>query len=366
MELKIFNKELDFLTIIEDFTSFRWVRRYHRIGEFELHTPYTEEYARFLVHGNIIYKGDNEGGYIEKIEYTLDEQGKEQIKVLGRNLTGYLNRRINYDRTIFNGLTEVLMRELVVNNCIFPNEIERVIPFLKVASRKNFTDRIEYQNSYGNIAELLEAISNTSNYGYIINFNIYTKELIFNVYEGLDRSVEQSKNPVCVFSRDLENIINQTYYNSIDNYKNFALIGGSGEDESRRKTTVGTAKGIDRYEIFVDARDISDKETVNEEEVIMSDTKYIPILQERGKEKLSEYQLVKTLDSQINVNSNLTYKVDYDLGDIVTCLDKKWGLLLNVRITEIEEVYEQSGIQINVTFGNNVPTLIDKIKAYMR
>lgn len=366
----IFNINLEFLTIIDNFTSFRWVRRYHKIGEFELHIPYTEESAKYLIQGNVIYKGNNEGGFIEKIEYSLDEKGNEVIKALGRDLTAYLQRRINYDRVIFKGTSEVLMRELVSKNCIYPNELERVIPKLFLRTRSNIQDLVEYQNTYGNIAELCEQISLSNGIGYGIFFDTIKRELYFHVYKGKDRSVLQSINPATVFSRDMENIINQVYVNSVDNYKNFALIGGAGEDESRRKTTVGTAKGIERFEIFVDARDLSDKETITQGEeqveVIMDDTKYIPILQERGKEKLSEYQLVKTLESQINVNSNLIYKVDYDLGDIITCLDKKWGLLLNVRITEIEEVYEQNGMQINVTFGNNIPTLIDKIKANMR
>lgn len=370
MELKVFNKQLEFLTIIDNFTSFRWVRRYQKVGEFELHVAYTEDVAHYLIQENIIYKGDNEGGYITSIEYSLDEQGHEMIKVLGKDITNYLDRRINYNRIIFKGTSEVLMRTLVVDNCIYPVESERIIPLLKVGTRANIQDVVEYQNTYGNIRELCEQISASNEVGFKINIDIKTKEFIFNVYKGLDRSVMQNINPATVFSREMDNIMNQTFVYSIDNYHNFALIGGAGEDEERRKTTIGTSKGIERFELFVDARDLSDKEQVEDgettKEVIMDDVKYIPILQERGKEKLAEFQLVQTFDSKVNLKSNLTYKVDFDLGDKVTCLDKKWGLLLNVTITEITEVYEQNGMNINVVFGNNIPTLIDKIKANMR
>ena len=86
------------------------------------------------------------------------------------------------------------------------------------------------------------------------------------------------------------------------------------------------------------------------------------MLNDRGNNKLAETKEIQTFDSKINVTSNLVYKTDYDLGDIVTCTSKKWGITINSRITEIEDIYEEKGLSISATFGNNVPTLIDKIK----
>ena len=78
---------------------------------------------------------------------------------------------------------------------------------------------------------------------------------------------------------------------------------------------------------------------------------------------MDEYKRVDTFESKINVtNSNLIYRKDFDLGDYVTCLNKKWGVIVDVKITEIEEVYEKNGFEVNVVFGNKIPTLIDKLK----
>lgn len=63
---------------------------------------------------------------------------------------------------------------------------------------------------------------------------------------------------------------------------------------------------------------------------------------------------------------NNKYKKDYDLGDIVTVVDKNWRIRIDTRITEIEEAYEEKGFEVNVTFGNNIPTIIDKIKQTVR
>lgn len=69
----------------------------------------------------------------------------------------------------------------------------------------------------------------------------------------------------------------------------------------------------------------------------------------------------KTNDTIIGVGG-LEYEKDFDLGDVVTLQNKEWGVSLDARITEVKEIYEPGGVKIEVTFGNNRPTLITKIK----
>ena len=101
-------------------------------------------------------------------------------------------------------------------------------------------------------------------------------------------------------------------------------------------------------------------------EVAMTEDEYLPLLKQRGAETLAECKDIKTFESKINTRGNNVYKVDYDLGDIVTISDKKWGLTIDTRITEIEEVYESGTVAINPTFGNNIPTILDKIKRMVK
>ena len=118
---------------------------------------------------------------------------------------------------------------------------------------------------------------------------------------------------------------------------------------------LGNGTDLDRLELYVDARDLQKEE--------MTDIEYQAKLTERGNEKLAENVEVQSFDSKINLNSNLTYKVDFDLGDKVTCEQSVGvGVTIDTRITEIEEVYENTGKQVNVIFGNRMPELVDKIK----
>ncbi len=214
-----------------------------------------------------------------------------------------------------------------------------------------------------------------------IDLDLDNKQYVFEVYQGLDRSINQVVNSKAIFSTEFENISNQKYVDSDNNYRNMVLVAGAGEDANRKTLTLGTEnKGLDRYELFVDARDISDKESktrividefTGEEreetyEVEIPIETYNKLLEVRGKEKLSECTKIETFDCVISNTDNLVYRLDYDLGDKVSIINKKWGLLLNERIVSITETYDIEGLNIDIEIGNNVPTLIDKIKQKMR
>ncbi|MBY6874539.1 siphovirus ReqiPepy6 Gp37-like family protein [Clostridium botulinum] len=385
MELYIFNRDLELKGILDTFTSLRWIRRYSKTGEFELHCALNSNTLDLLKRENIIFKkGDVEAGYIETRQLKIGKDGQEYLEVKGKFLTNYLDRRISWDRVNFDGKTEELMRKLVLKNAINPTNINRKIPNLTLGSLKGFNEDIKYQNSFGNIIECLENISNTNNLGYRNLLNIKNRKIVFDIYKGVDRTINNGTIAPCIFSRDFENILEQEYMSSLNNYKNTTLIAGAGEGSARKITSIESGKGLDRYELYVDARDVQDTETVKvtvtdydeegnatgsheeDKEVEIPWDRYEPQLLQRGKEKLSECTEIQTFDSKINVHGNNVYKKDFDLGDIVTIVDKKWGIRIDTPITEIEEVYEEKGLEVNVTFGNNIPTIIDKIKQKVR
>lgn len=359
MELYVFNKELNFQGLVDVFDSFIWRRRYSRCGDFELHLPITAENLNLLIKGNIIYKKDDkEAGYIVYRKLTEDTEGREMLAVTGRFMIGYLGRRIIWGTENYNGTVEVALRNSVNNNCINTADQHRKIESLELGVLKGFTHPANFQVSYSNLLNVIEDKAGVSELGIRTFLDVQGKKLVFDIYEGLDRTAGQNINPQAIFSKEFENVLEQEYTDSMNDYKNIALIAGEGEGAERVLTAVGSGNGVDRFELFVDARDLQQGE--------MSTEDYTSQLQQRGNEKLSENSIIQTFGSKINVLSNLTYKVDFDLGDLVTCVSKKWGITIDTRITEVEEVYEAEGKQINITFGNDIPTLIEKIKKVIR
>ena len=143
MELYIFDRYLNFLGIFESFFSLRWVRRYHKYGEFELHCGLTQDSLKLLQKGNIIWKKDDlEAGYIEYRNMKKDTEGKEILIVRGKFLTGYLNRRIIWGIENLNTTAELAMRELINKNCINPIDIDRIIDLLALGELKKYPQAV--------------------------------------------------------------------------------------------------------------------------------------------------------------------------------------------------------------------------------
>lgn len=363
MDLYVADRSFNKLGTVNNRTSLRWVRRYRKTGEFEIHCPATSQNIEKLQRGNIIIKpGDPEAGFIKYRNLQENDEGKELLVVKGDFLTGYLNRRIIWGIEIMNGLIEVAMRDLVNKNAISPTDPDRIIPGLSLGDLKNYTETADFQTSYQNLTEELERMCALSDIGYRIRYDGPTKSMRFEIYKGLDRSSGQSINPRCIFSKDYNNVDKQEFTESDGNYRNVCLVGGIGEGNDRKLSTVGIATGLDRFEVFNDQKSLSNVI----DGVTLTDNQYKALLDGKGNEMLAECKKICVFDSSIDVNANRKYKADYDLGDIVTNINKKWGVKLDTRIEEIEEVYEESGYKINVIFGDEAPTLIDKIKQINR
>lgn len=363
MELHIFNRDLELIDIMEGYPSLRWVRRYFKPGEFELHAPLTAENLKLLARGNLVkLRTSKEAGYIQYRSLTQDSSGKEMIAVSGQFVSDYISKRIMWGIFNKNQVIEAHIRELIQLNVISPNDPSRVIPNLVLGQNGGLGPKVRYQTSYSNLLEQVEKLCLASGLGFMAELDQVEKEIVFKVYEGINRSINQTDLSPVIFSTDLDNILEQEYTEIVKDFKNTALIAGEGEGEERVKISIEEGSGLDRIELYVDARDL--QREVDEVEIPLEE--YKELLFERGSEKLSEYEEVETFESKIDLRSNYTYKEDFDLGDIVTCQSDKWSLTLDSRITEIEEVYEERGMEVNVTFGNNIPTLIDVIKREVR
>ena len=358
MNISVFDKDLNYIDEIDKFTSLQWVRKYHECGTFELHCPVTEHNIKTLVRGNPIWKkGSDEVGIIEYRNLAVGQTGDEELKLVGRFYTSVFDRRIiRATENHQNKFAELIMRSMVDNNCITTVN-SRKLPIL-LGTLKSFAEKTNYQNTYGNLLEELTKLSLTSDIGFYVRTDLNANKHYFETFKGLDRSVNQSINSPVVFSRDYDNLYEQEYTDSDNDLKTTAIVAGEGEGAERTVIEVlGDYTGINRRELFIDARDLQ-KEV---DEVIMPDAEYRNLLVQRGNEKLSEYKELKTFEGKI-ITNNYIYKQDYDIGDIVTVLDKKWNVVVNTRITEITEIYENGKTEIVPTLGNKIPTVLDKLK----
>ncbi|RDV27665.1 siphovirus ReqiPepy6 Gp37-like family protein [Lysinibacillus capsici] len=366
--IRILSLNMDILAEIDNYESMFFNRSWHGIGAIELRINRHMKYANTLLKDNLILIGTdlNKVFIIKHREIELDENGKitENWLIKGYALKSIIAQRITMPPThtaydYKSGSSETIMKHYVNNNLVNPVDSRRKIPQLVIAPDLQRGAHTTYSSRFKNVAEEVSTLSIASGLGWDVTLDIRNKKWVFDVVEGKSLISGQSVNPPVIFSPQFDSLKSLQYTQSELNYKNVAIVAGQGEGVDRRVIEVGNFLGINRHEIFIDARDVSetddDDQPLPEQQIIQS-------LTDRGLQQLHELMQEEYLEGQILTNSPFIYQRDYDLGDVTTIQNVNWGITMDARITDIQENYETSGFSIEATFGNDRPTLIQKIK----
>lgn len=345
MEIRVYDANLNFKGISENQTSFIWHRKYFESGEFKVYLPLTEDNIRIYQINNIItYRGANEAGVIEDL--ILRNTSTERVIIAsGRFLTSYMDRRLVRPTLNFSGKVEVAMRKMLTDAV--------AIPLVELGELNGFEESIEFQATYKNLLTMEEKLSKGANIGFRFRPDFTEKKIYFETYKGLDKSRGQTDRAFVEFSDMFDNLNSAENRQNNQTLKTVGYVGGEGEGSARTYIIVGddTTTGLDRREIFIDAKDISSEDITRAE--------YLAALRTRGLEKMEEHKFSNSYECATIPSGNFEYKKDYDLGDIVTIKKGDWGLNTTQRITEIQEVYEHGSATIVPTFGSPLPTKIN-------
>lgn len=232
-------------------------------------------------------------------------------------------------------------------NIISPDIADRKIEnfiFTPSTDSKVTSLTLEHQYTGDNLYTVIQSLCEENNIGFKIVLNS-DNQFEFSLYAGVDRSYGQTDNPYVVFSPNFENIINSNYYSSKAGLKNVTLVAGEGEGSSRKTTIVGSGVGIDRREIFTDAREIS-SET---EEKTLTDVEYEAMLVAKGQKTLAENNKVTAFEGEVETTRSFKYGEDFFVGDIVQ-IANEYGNEGSAYISELIFSKSKDGKTIYPTF----------------
>lgn len=368
MELYIYDTSLELLGIIDEISALVWSRRYWECGEFSLLVPMTSRHAALLQNGRLIARKDtDELSQIRYLNVAKDENGLEQIEVQGKFVTHWIGNRLLLGGIVSALPTHELLAMIVYENMIAPSDSRRIIPNLTLADMSSLvSESVDCSCiAYANALDTCTERAKLSKLGFRIITDLKQKKHFFLVYKGLDRTFGQTENPVCIFSPDFDNVLSQEYTHSVENVATAAYVGGEEtEGEARQVAEVSDDAfiGLDRIEFFDDASDISQSYMENGMEQLHSPEAYFALLIARGNLVLDQKTESISFSSHIDTHANLIYKTDFDLGDRVTCVNKRWGIRIDSRITEITESFESGKEELEVTFGTSIPSLRNAAK----
>lgn len=333
IELYIYDRDLNFQGVIDEYTSLRWRRKYFEAGEFELHLKATERNIAIFKKDNVIIREESkEAGFVKSVEI-IESTNTTELVVIGRFLSYLLYRRIVKKRINFTGKILAGMRVI----------LNKMTPFskLEIADTTIDSEKITFRVTYKNIYNYLVKLAKAANVGFRIIADIENKKYRFENYEGLNRTVEQTNNSFYEFSEEYSNINKADYLNDGGTLYTDVLVGGEGEGDSRVLVEINNTAGLHDFDIvetFVDAK--------SEAKGDLTTSEYNEVLKEKGNEKIAS--ISESIKFEVYAND---YKKGWDLGDVVTIKKESWNIQENLRITEVEEVIEGNKITITPTFG---------------
>ena len=427
IEIIVLDRDLNRIGVIDYYESVIWAKRYNDIGDCELYLPATTEALSLLKKGNYLTRDDDDMVCrIETIEIDTDVETGNYLIVTGYDAKKILHQRIIWSQLNVDGSVEGYIRSMVQKSLCNPALEARQIrnsqgqQMFFLGNVAGFTEVTTEQVTYDVVGEKVRDLCLKYGWGHKIVQD--AGKFYFVLYKGTDR-----KDSV-VFSEEYENLKSTKFSDDETNLANVALIAGEGEGSERMRNVSGYAEGINRFEIYVDARDLSrtidwesltsmypttdhgghgyivetaggvfyKMDLINIEildadqltqleinypngqvvtiggvnyyqiyDVIIADLEssspeptdsvilrpliYEVYLLNRGYENMSEYGGIITFEGTIEPDVTFVYKVDYDLGDIVT-VQNQYGISVDARIVEIVENEDSNGYKVEPKF----------------
>ena len=259
-DVYVLNQNLELVAIIDAYKSLIWASRYWDVGDCELYLPATADNLKFLKIGFYLMRTDDDMVCrIKRIEIDTDAENGNYMIVNGEDTKSYLDQRIIWGTATCKGKAETFLRNIVdkslinasltFRNLVKPNNGK----LLKLGALAGLPDVASEQMSYKNIGEKTREFCRAFGWGYRVIFDVVSNVpfLAFELYKGADKINE------VYFSPDYENLASTKYILDKTNRGNVALCAGEGEGAKRTRSTVGYAEGTGRFEIYVDAKDIS-------------------------------------------------------------------------------------------------------------
>ncbi len=348
MELLVLNTAFESIALLDSYESLIWTDRYNEYGDFEIYFPMDKKLLDYLKPDNYLWLDESEHTMIiEDIRINSDVEDGDHLIVTGRSIESILDRRVIYWQRITTGNLQEQIESIIYENIINPSDADRKIDnftFKSSTDSKVTSLKINTQFTGDDLYSVVKSVCKENNIGFKVVLTSNNK-FEFSLYAGADRSYDQDTNPYVVFSPNYENIINSNFYSSKSNFKNVSLIGGEGEGSNRRMAKVGSGTGLERREIFTDARDISSTTESGE----MNESDYITQLEKRGSQDLSEHTETTAFEGEVEATKLFKYGEDFFIGDIIQIADG-YGNEAAAYISELVISNNDEGLSIYPTF----------------
>lgn len=286
---------------------------------------------------------------VQKSEYQTNYQGA-YMQVSGYFYEYKVNDKIIYPRYIKSGVIEDVALDLAQKFC-------EDIPLLQIDASKKRGEVIAIQSTGKNLAAQIYEMLQTQEMSFRTRYGYAENKMYFEVWQGVDRTMQQSDNPFAIFSAQLRNIANEKIVIDNSAFKNYAVVIGNGqyEDGEQVEVIIDQSDGGYRQKVYID------KTSMKYDEDKQSLEEFKESLVQAGLEEMQKsYSQIVNIEVD-TVDRGLKYLQDYDLGDKIEIVVDALQENLVTRIIEIDEVFKQGKHTVSLTFGTKVPRVYRRI-----
>lgn len=337
MEIYILDLNLNLVYLIDSYTSVIWDIYYNKVGAGELYIAATTEALTYIKMGYYVMRSDSDRLMrVRRIELdTSAENGNYLIFTL-ESVEGILAQRVIWGTATCNGKLEPWLHSLV-SECLGSDaDADRVIrtpngtQLIQSGSLSGFKKTGGDQTTYGNLAEKLSAICYREGWGY--KLTLEGGKFRFKIYAGEDKSSE------VFFSDEFGNLITTQYVDDATKLGNVAIVAGEGEGADRVRLPVGSGTGAERFEVYIDARDLSHNITYEDLTKTYDGGTIRPV--NIGTEEEPEYEYwynMATADIPLlDASQQAVLEELYPDGEVVTIDGARYYELTNVDVAKVD------------------------------
>lgn len=370
--LRVMNSNFKIIDTLKKYTFAQYEDKFREIGTFKV-------LAQLVKENNYLFD-EKEQYYILFDEFTV---GKVEKVVKDSDS--------EYDKTITitGRLAPVLLTQRVINSIVdfTGNSVDYIVTLMQMCFDLDNIDSNRYV--YMNVAtddvsenKELSAINKQVTGGYLWDeiqeamelddLGLFFYPKLTSVYSdrfdvetnvrfwtlmlssGTDRRVRNKEgNEAIIFSQSLSNISRTAYTKDNESYKNVAYVAGEGEGTDRKwyelkinqENAVGEQNGWNRFELWIDARDLQSEDANGNK---LTQEQYETNIKNRANEKAKENNVSHLYESTVTVR-NLEYRKDFDKGDWVTIKDDELGVIIDAQIVSVIVTEQDSKRIVDVT-----------------
>ena len=231
------------------------------------------------------------------------------------------------------------------------NENLRGMQRVATAPAKGLTEKTEISLYGGTVLEQIMPVLSSVDLGHRMVWNHRTEQHVFEVYKGVDLTTGIHS---VVFSDEQGTARDLVINDDASIFKNVAYVTAkykSGDTEKQLVEIVGDATGDDRHEQWFE---ISLTAEEGETEAQFRSRMRVHGAMELGK-------LIRRQSFSVVIDA-AELGVLYNIGDLVSCVSKRFGVKFNARISGMKYKKDANGESTEVVLGEPKLTAIGEVK----